>query len=153
MEIPNRCIWCLKGKREARFDVSHVVPECVGNESQILPVGIVCKECNQYYGSKIEPVLLSDPVFHIAAVLLRLRDPEDMNEFRSKIFDSSHPAVDEVQRNMITTAKLSSDTFTADIKYCIEGRISKVYELREKAFLSRAVHKIAFESLAWSRFA
>ena len=153
MSVPNRCIWCLRGKDETKFDVSHVLPECVGNENmQILPDGIVCKECNNYFGTKIEPFLISDPLFHVIAVFLRLVDPEDMNEFRDHIFDTKHPAVGKITRSMHLDANVSSNNFTVDIQYGISGRLSKTYTRRELAFLSRAVHKIAYETLAWTIF-
>ena len=151
MEIPWKCIWCLKELVDSETDESHVLPECLGNDDQqVLPKGVVCKKCNQYFGQKVEPVLLRDPLLHIMAVVLRLRDPDDMNEFRDKIFDTSHPPVGEVKRNATLNAELSSDNFTVDVKYSIEGRLSKTYRRKDLAFLSRAVHKIAYESLAWS---
>jgi hypothetical protein len=74
--IPNRCIWCHKSAPDVSFDESHVFPECVGNHGQqVLPPGIVCKSCNGYFGSKIEPVFLADPIFHAIAVTLSLVDP------------------------------------------------------------------------------
>lgn len=152
MSVPKRCIWCLEEKDESSFDISHVVPECVGNESQILPKGIVCKKCNNYFGTKVEPYLLSDPLFHIIAVFLRLQDPEDMNEFRDRVWDSTHPPSGSVTRNMSLDATISPDSFNLDLQYTVGGQISKTYKRREKAFLSRAVHKIAFESLAWVIF-
>jgi len=151
MLVPQRCIWCLREKDETVFDVSHVLPECVGNENmQALPKGLVCKECNRYFGTKVEPALLTDPLFHIIAVLLRLRDPQDMNAFRDNIFDTTHPAVDQVARRMHLDIKISKNDFAVDLQYGIQGKMIKKYTRRELALLSRAVHKIAFETLAWT---
>lgn len=153
MSIPNRCIWCHNESSEARFDTSHVLPECVGNENQqILPNGIVCEQCNNYFGTKVEPALLEDPLFHIIAVVLRLKDPQDMNEFRDLVFDAKHPPVGNVERNLHCDIEISPKNMKLNVRYSIEGSMIKTYQKRELAFLSRAVHKIAFESLAWAIF-
>ena len=149
MLIPNCCIWCHNKSPEATFDMSHVLPECVGNENQqTLPSGIVCKQCNNYFGTKVEPALLEDPLFHIIAVALRLKDPQDMNEFRDLIFDTKHPPVGSVERNLHCDIKISPNNMKLNVRYHIEGSISKTYQKRELALLSRAVHKIAFTSKA-----
>jgi hypothetical protein len=151
MSIPDCCIWCHNKSSEVTSDISHVLPECVGNENQqTLPSGIVCKKCNGYFGTKVEPALLEDPLFHIIAVALRLKDPEDMNEFRSLIFDAKHPPVGSVKRNLHCDIKISPKNMKLNVRYCIEGSIVKTYQKRELALLSRAVHKIAFESLVWA---
>lgn len=154
MPTSDRCIWCLKRKAETQFDICHVLPECVGNENiQVLPEFAVCKQCNNYFGSKVEPALLRDPLFHIIAVFLRLRDPQDMNEFRDRIFDREHPTVGNIKRKLYLGMKISLPrTFSVDVHYGIRGQINKSYERKELALLSRAVHKIAFETLAWTIF-
>jgi len=107
----------LRGAADVQFDISHVLPECVGNENiQVLPKGIICRQCNNYFGSKVEPVLLRDPLFHIVAVFLRLRDPDDMNAFRDKIFDEEHPAAGKVTRRLDLGMKLAPENLTVDIK-------------------------------------
>lgn len=133
--------------------MSHVLPQCVGNKNQqTLPNGIVCKQCNNYFGSKVEPTLLQDPLFHVIAVFLRLVDPQDMNEFRDLVFHVEHRPVRSVERKLHCDIGISPKNMSLNIRYGIEGGISKTYETRELALLSRAVHKIAFESLAWQIF-
>ena len=150
LPVPNRCIWCQRQAPDVSFNINHVLPECVGNErQQILPTGIVCEECNQYFGAKIEPALLDDPFFHVIAVALSLVDPDDMNVFRARIFDATHPPVEPVNRALDVHALLKGQEVNLDVSYTIRGRISRQYSPRNLAALSRAVHKIAFESLAW----
>ncbi len=153
MSTPNRCIWCLREPPNTTFDVSHVLPECVGNENQqVLPKGIVCEQCNNYFGTKVERALLRDPLFHLVAVVLRLKDPDDMNEFRDRVFDAEHHPEGSVERKLHCDVEVSPRNMTLNIQYEIKGQLRKAYELRELAFLSRAVHKIAFETLAWTIF-
>jgi hypothetical protein len=149
LPIPNRCIWCHGVPPKVSFDISHVLPECVGNENQqVLPKGIVCRDCNNYFGTKIEPILLDDPFFHVIAVVLGLVDPDDMNVFRNRVFDDSHKPLSPPNSSLSVHATVSKNELTLDVAYTIQGKMGKTYTPRILSLLSRAVHKIAFESLA-----
>jgi hypothetical protein len=150
LPIPNRCIWCHREPPVIDFNLSHVLPECVGNQNQhTLPPGVVCRSCNNYFGVNVEPKLLSDPFFHVIAVVLSLVDPDDMNVFRNKLFDENHQPIEPPQRSLDLSAQVNENEISLDVAYAIRGRISRTYTRRELMFLSRAIHKIAFESLAW----
>lgn len=157
-QIPNRCIWCLKELSEVEFtSESHVFPECVGNErQQVLPSGIVCDDCNHKFGRKVEPALIDDPVFETIVGILQLRDKN--GEF---VYEHSPTGV---HRDVHIDTNVSGNKVTVSTQYKIQGQPSKPYEersispkskdydKRSLALLSRAVHKIAFESLAHSLF-
>jgi hypothetical protein len=150
--IPNRCIWCLRSGANIQFNISHIVPNCVGNVNEhILPPGIVCTQCNSYFGSKVEPKLLADPPFHIIAVALGLVDPDDMQRFRERIFDADHPSDGRVLNDIKLKIDIhgASGQIQTDVEYTVKGCMTRVYTLEDRRWLSRAVHKIAFESLAW----
>lgn len=55
-----QCIFCKS--TENRFtSIEHIVPESLGNSEHVLPRGIVCDKCNNYFARKIEgPILGSD---------------------------------------------------------------------------------------------
>lgn len=57
-----RCIFCRRNSSQAK-SVEHIVPESLGNKSNILPPGIVCDKCNQYFSIKIEKELLEQAFF------------------------------------------------------------------------------------------
>lgn len=58
-DVTIRCIFC-KEYSLGSVSVEHIVPESLGNQSNVLPPGIVCDSCNNYFASKIEqPVLES----------------------------------------------------------------------------------------------
>lgn len=157
-QIPNRCIWCLKEPPIVEFtSESHVLPECVGNErQQVLPPGIVCDTCNHDFGGKVERALIDDPIFATVVGILQLRDTN-----REFVYEHS-PA--GVHRDVHINANVSGNKVTVTTQYKIQGQPSKpyedrpikpkskVYNSRSLAFLSRAVHKIAFESLAHNLF-
>jgi len=57
-----RCIFCKNPSDNSR-SIEHIVPESLGNKDHILPRGIVCDKCNNYFSRKIEGPVLSQPYF------------------------------------------------------------------------------------------
>lgn len=57
-----RCIFC-KSNSENSKSVEHILPESLGNVEHVLPRGIVCDSCNNYFSVKIEKPLLEKPYF------------------------------------------------------------------------------------------
>lgn len=57
-----RCIFC---KIESTWSksIEHIIPESLGNKSHVLPKGIVCDKCNNYFANKIEKKVLELPYF------------------------------------------------------------------------------------------
>jgi len=152
---PYRCIWCLKDPSGVTFrSRSHVLPECIGNiDEQVLPKGIVCDECNNYFSGELEDRLIKEPILSTLVAILGLRDKD--SEFAYEHSPSG------VHRTAHITAKVSANRITVITQYEIEGqpnkpsevktiRRSKKYGRTGLAFLSRAVHKIAFEAVAHS---
>jgi hypothetical protein len=131
-------------------DVSHVLPECFGNfEAQVLPKGTVCRSCNNYFGSKIEPALIEDPRIHAICVILRVVDPGDANVFRDRLFDDKHPSVAPPQRNLGLNLTVRNNALELDVSYEIKGTLRREHDRRSVAWFSRAIHKLAFESFVW----
>lgn len=150
---PYQCIWCRRREPQVNFDESHVLPNCLENDTQhILPMGLVCQPCNNYFGAKVEPVLLEDPLLHIRAVMLRLIDPGDAHAFRDQIFDTNHPSTEPVARALDLDIKINDGELTVGVAYTIRGQLSQAYPNRRLRLLSRAIHKIAFEWLAWDLY-
>jgi hypothetical protein len=57
-----KCIFC-KNNSDNSKSAEHIIPESLGNKEHILPVGIVCDSCNQYFASKVEKKVLELPYF------------------------------------------------------------------------------------------
>lgn len=57
-----RCIFCKNDSTNSK-SVEHIIPESLGNKNNILPKGVVCDNCNSYFGSKIEKTVLEMPYF------------------------------------------------------------------------------------------
>lgn len=56
------CIFC-KQDTTASKSVEHIVPESMGNKNNILPKGVVCDSCNNYFSLKIEKKVLEMKYF------------------------------------------------------------------------------------------
>jgi hypothetical protein len=57
-----KCIFCKNDSSNSK-SVEHIIPESLGNKSQILKKGIVCDGCNNYFARKIEKPVLEMPYF------------------------------------------------------------------------------------------
>lgn len=60
----SRCIFCRSCTR-GTVSEEHVIPESLGNVSHVLPPGIVCDKCNNYFASKVEKPVLNSPRFRV----------------------------------------------------------------------------------------
>lgn len=74
-----RCIFC-KADSSLSTSVEHIIPESLWNKKQILPRGVVCDACNNYFARKVEKPFLDSPAlthlrFHEAVPNKRGRIP------------------------------------------------------------------------------
>jgi HNH endonuclease len=51
------CLFCKTDASTSR-SVEHIIPESLGNTKSILPAGVVCDKCNNYFARKVEKPLL-----------------------------------------------------------------------------------------------
>ena len=54
------CIFCKMDSQNSK-SVEHIIPESLWNTKQILPAGIVCDKCNNYFSRKVEKPFLCSP--------------------------------------------------------------------------------------------
>jgi hypothetical protein len=52
-----RCLFCKNPSGTSR-SVEHVIPESLGNSLHVLPSGVVCDTCNNYFARKVEKPFL-----------------------------------------------------------------------------------------------
>lgn len=48
-----RCLFCKQDSSDSK-SIEHIIPESLGNTTLILPKGIVCDKCNNYFARKVE---------------------------------------------------------------------------------------------------
>lgn len=73
-----RCLFCKTESGESR-SVEHIIPESLGNKSYILPRGVVCDRCNNYFARKVEKPFLE------STAILMLRFNEEIQNKRGLI--------------------------------------------------------------------
>ncbi|HEY0735702.1 MAG TPA: HNH endonuclease [Herpetosiphonaceae bacterium] len=57
-----RCVFC-KSTSNSSKTVEHIIPESLGNTEHILPPGVVCDKCNNYFSREVEKPLLDSLYF------------------------------------------------------------------------------------------
>lgn len=84
-----KCIYCLKDKDESQFrKVEHVIPQSFGLfEDNLTLKGIVCDECNQYFGDYLEINLARDSIEGLLRFMYGYKNKEDYKSMgkRSKL--------------------------------------------------------------------
>ncbi|PVY69423.1 HNH endonuclease [Cupriavidus alkaliphilus] len=55
-----RCIFCKQDSNDSQ-SVEHIIPESLGSRKRILPQGVVCDKCNNYFARKVEQPILNQP--------------------------------------------------------------------------------------------
>jgi hypothetical protein len=57
-----QCLFCRKDSSDSK-SVEHVIPESLGSYRVVLPKGVVCDSCNNYFALKVEKPLLEHSSF------------------------------------------------------------------------------------------
>jgi hypothetical protein len=73
-----RCIFCKQSSSSSK-SVEHIIPESLGNKRHVLPKGIVCDGCNNYFSRKVEKPFLDLPAVR------QLRFQQDIESKRGNI--------------------------------------------------------------------
>ncbi len=150
LPVPGRCIWCLgpaDSSDSKSSDRSHVLLAVLGNAEHVLPPGIVCRSCNNYFGAKLDPVFAEFSPIRMIAPLL-----EVMNTTDNKLFRDTLPGgtpIPETPSDLIHVAIFAERSrLVLDLHRPLVNRCEVNYSRRDLQALSRAVHKLLVESLA-----
>lgn len=78
-----QCIYCLKSGGDELFTREHVLPEAFGSFSNH-PVlhGVVCGECNQFFGESIDRVLSRESIEGLERYRWGVKSPEEVERFK-----------------------------------------------------------------------
>jgi HNH endonuclease len=57
-----RCIFCKQNSSNSK-SIEHIIPESIGNRKRVLPAGVVCDQCNNYFARKVEQPILDHSSF------------------------------------------------------------------------------------------
>lgn len=143
-----RCIFC-KASSTSSVSVEHIIPESLGNQSNILPPGVVCDKCNNFFASKIEQPVLASGAF----TSLRYWEAIPNKRKRFPTLDATvgdrRPAVlerDQLSRPHLTVPTDVFDDILQSSTYTLE--ITTNSEFPPPHLMSRFLAKCGLEVLA-----
>jgi len=145
------CIFCKSESSDSR-SVEHIIPESLGNTKQILPPGVVCDKCNNYFAVNVEK-----PFFELEAIKL-LRFHESVPNKRNKIpstkallYPNIEVTINKFIRNgeIYSTVEVPSEEFENILS---QGENTIIFNtdapISQSSVVSRFVGKVALEVMA-----
>lgn len=150
-----RCIFCKQDSSTSRT-IEHIIPEALGNKDHFLPPGVVCDQCNNYFGLKIEEPLLGSDHFRQARFRNFIGNKEDrIPTIQGLLLPSIVPIEifrDKEGQGIFPARERDLMHFIQSLRSRPEGKlIFLVAELPDEYLMSRFLAKTALEVLA-SRF-
>lgn len=145
------CLFCKKESTNSK-SVEHIVPESLGNKSDILPKGVVCDKCNNYFSRKVEK-----PFFNLEATKsLRFRQeaPNKRGNIPSinGLLNLKYPTVihKNLKESFYGSIELSSDGVNHIMQNQKGFIVSPIveYDSRNTSVISRFLAKVALEAMA-----
>ena len=147
------CLFCKKDSSGSKSK-EHILPESLGNIEHVLPSGIVCDGCNNYFATKVEKVLLEQPYFR------SLRHRNDIITKKGNLVPEKG-IIANPKGGIIDVFRdkdgLSLDINNPDIiDLIITGKVNKLYlpigepePEKNNATLSRFLAKVSVEALIY----
>lgn len=144
-----RCIFCKNPSSSSR-SVEHVIPESLGNKRHVLPRGIVCDACNNYFSRKVEKPFLDLPIVR------QLRFQQDLQSKRGNLPSISGLITPDIPALLTRYPKYDftsvqvSEPDLARILQAKEGTMlfPLAGDLPDTPVVSRFLAKIALEAMA-----
>jgi hypothetical protein len=150
-----KCIWCKKNSESSK-SVEHILPESLGNQSNILPRGWVCDQCNNYFSRKVEQPFLDS--YYGRAIRFEAAIPNKKGRIPSLSgvhLQSSLPieATRELNGNSISIGARKESDIPRWIEAITSNAQGTIYlpaatEPKNDRTLSRFIGKVALEVLA-----
>lgn len=113
-----RCIFCKSNSSRSK-SLEHIIPESLGNIEHVLPRGVVCDICNNYFARKVERPLLETPWFR---------------HVRSRQWVPNKRGLTPPMTGFVPAARMPARVWLDGSMLAIEG-----YSEREHHFLSDAI--------------
>jgi len=87
----NKCLFCLAAKGPFTR-IEHPIPQSLGNDDLLLPIGFVCDICNQYFGTKLEKPVLAIAPFAFERTALNIPNKKGRSpSFSQSPYYALHP--------------------------------------------------------------
>lgn len=145
-----RCVFCGNDSSSSR-SVEHIVPVSFGNSVSILPKGIVCDKCNNYFARKIEsPFLNSEVVLQLRQELeINNRDGKVVNRFADLPTKNIMQISQDLHFVMSQEDKTEEEVVQAVFKYQKHLKRTDELPIKSDYNLSRLLAKMAVEAFVY----
>lgn len=147
-----KCIFCKRDASSSK-SIEHIIPESLGNKDLVLPRGVVCDACNQYFAIKVEKPLLESKYFRNVRFRNNILSKKGRNTPYKTLFPHSKGGWADIwldDKGIVFDSK--DDHIIELIK---EGNVNKLmFEIvdqpeEENYTMSRFLAKAALESLCF----
>jgi len=151
--IKMRCIFCKEDSTNSK-SVEHIIPESLGCKKHILPVGIVCDKCNNYFARKIEKPFMDEYSITHLRFAEGIENKKGTIPSISGILNYQHPVKlsKDIHSNFaghVDVPSLALDSIiSAEKSTIIFPMLTDNYFLKVGPIVSRFVGKIAIEAFA-----
>ena len=153
----DKCIFCKEDSSNSK-SIEHIIPESLGNTEHILPKGVVCDKCNNYFARKIEKKVLEYSSFqldrfHMSIPSKKGRVPSAFGLMTTS--SSFSPITLYKDKDMRMSFEIREDVEIPKKGSMIIPALSYLQnkysegEISDDNLLTRFIAKIAFESLVY----
>ena len=151
-----KCIFC-KADSSSSISVEHVIPESFGSKKVVLPRGMVCDKCNNYFATKLERPLLAHDSFRNIRACIRFQLKREIFPLRGHISGTDTPInlrltngkLDVRFENELDERKYGPDLIPGLLAADPNALIFIMQEDHPKAEMSRLLAKMALEALTY----
>jgi len=146
----NRCIFCLS-ITEIFTSIEHIIPESLGNNKLILPIGYVCDKCNHEILSTLDNILLKfEPISFLKVQYVPYTKKGKLSKaiFQNLVIQSTSPEslmlIPQDRTGKIQNKKEIGDGWISfEIK--MQGKIFQPKEI------AKALYKVGFGMVAYAK--
>jgi len=145
-----RCIFCKQDSSTSK-KVEHIIPEALGNKEHILPRGVVCDNCNSYFGLKVEKPLLDSDYFRQARCRNLIYNKENRVPSISGVLLPGFIPIewDQAGHSVFPTRERDTSKLINVLRDIQEGKlVVPMIERPDEHLMSRFLAKTALEVLA-----
>lgn len=144
-----RCLFC-KNPSDSSRSVEHILPESLGNTEHVLPAGVVCDTCNNYFARKVEDPFLNSPAIRTLRACQGVTNKRGRLAGRDAILMGEHRATLYTPFNGIPVLDIPTDEGVEAIFRARSGTIilPAAHPSPPETVTSRFIAKAALESLA-----
>lgn len=145
-----RCLFC-KADSLSSHSVEHILPESIGNTQHVLPPGVVCDKCNNYFSREVEKPFLESAAIKILRFHQSIPSKRGVIPPLQGILTPNYPAL--IQRYITGSLKASVALEPNAIEHLVKSKGGMLIlpagaELPKGIITSRFLAKAALEAMA-----